>query len=364
MNVLLHVLGTDIPHHNHTLLRFFNDQLAPTQAHARQFMLVSRQPETELVAAYPALTLHCYADEKQLVQALVATVHTDCRQRVLLHGQYNRWLWLALLSGRLPGRMVSWHVWGADLYETATGWRHWLFYRLRRLAQRRVARVFATRGDLYHLAQRLPHLPGELLYFPGKMPATTPAVASVVDKQQNRQPLTILVGNSGDRSNQHIAALRAIYQQFADQVTLIVPMGYPTGNEHYIQQVKQAAATLFAADRLHILLDNLAFDDYLQLVLRCDLGYFLFARQQGVGTLSLLIQANIPCVLSRDNPFWRDMKEQNLPVLFSDEPLSIDCIRQARQQLQQKNKSQIAFFSPGYLPLWQQALYSAAEEQA
>lgn len=355
MTTLIHILGADIPHHNQTLLRFFNDQLATGNPHARRFMLVS--PQQGLMQQFPALSICCYPDQKQLALALLACAKANRNQRFLLHGQFNPHIWLALLTGSLPASQVSWHIWGADLYETARGLTHRLFYCLRRLAQRRISCVFATRGDLHYFAQRHPRRPAELLYFPARMPELPPVAAD--DKLH--QPLTILVGNSGDVSNRHILALQAIYRQFGSRVTLILPMGYPAGNEKYIRQVEQVAGRLFAAENLHILRETLAFDHYLSLLSQCQLGYFLFARQQGIGTLCLLIQANIPCVLHRDNPFWRDMQEQQLPVLFSDQKLDDRLIHQAHQQLQQKNKTHIAFFSPGYLPLWQRALAIAAE---
>ena len=64
MTVLIHVLGSDIPHHNQTVLRFFNDALAATSEHARVFMVAGQ--DAGLRESCPALSLSFYAGKKTL----------------------------------------------------------------------------------------------------------------------------------------------------------------------------------------------------------------------------------------------------------------------------------------------------------
>lgn len=352
--MMIHVLGSDIPHHNTTVLRFFNDVLAAELPGRPVFWVVSAESPGE----YPNLDLIRYPDRRRLATAARRSARRDRTITFFLHGQFSPRIWLALLTGAIRPHQAHWHIWGADLYEAAAGPRAALYYRLRRIAQGRVGRVLGTAGDLGHYRRRHPRTRSTVLYFPSRTQGPDAKLARL----RPGSSLTVLIGNSGDASNRHVTALRAVRERFGAQTRVVLPCGYPAGNETYLREIRAEAHRLFPPGNVRLLTDLLDYRQYADLLAECDLGYLIFRRQQGIGTLSMLIRAQVPFVLSQDNPFLRDLTEQRVPVLVHEDRITPAEVERSRRQLAALHWAHLSFTPENCVPGWLRALTEGASD--
>ena len=97
MTTLIHVLGADIPHHNLTLLRFFDEVLATTAGDAprRRFMVVAR--DATPFAGLTHLSIEVWPDKRALARALVA-----CAQHLVDGSMPDPYVWGNRVARWLP----------------------------------------------------------------------------------------------------------------------------------------------------------------------------------------------------------------------------------------------------------------------
>lgn len=126
MTVLIHVLGSDIPHHNRTVLRFFNDALAATSEHAREFMVAGK--DDGLSDSCLALSVQFFPGKKSLAEAVIAKAKANRQQRFFPRSVQSQTVAGSAGGGIKPSQFF-WHIWGADLYELSSGLRYKLFTR-------------------------------------------------------------------------------------------------------------------------------------------------------------------------------------------------------------------------------------------
>ncbi|GAB3249841.1 TDP-N-acetylfucosamine:lipid II N-acetylfucosaminyltransferase [Kineosporia babensis] len=338
---MIHLLGTDIPHHNAALLTFFDQVLAPEQPERPVFWVVSRTP-----GRYPHLDVRHLPDQASLGRAVIWAAMTNRREHFFLHGQFNPVVWAALLARLIKPDQVTWHIWGGDLHESLTGAKANMLYRARRCAQGRIGRVLGTRGDLAAYSRRHPATATDLLYFP------TPSIAP--EKKSKDGTFTVLVGNSGDRSNRHIEALLSVRERFGRDVRVIVPLAHPNGNEFYRQQVDSAASGLFT--QADLITEWLSLQEFSSRIAGCNLAYLPARRQQGIGTLSLLLRHRIPVVLDRENEFIVDLTQAGVPFLLDGDDLSPKAIELCRERLAGIDLDAIPFVSGPDLDGWMRVL--------
>ena len=87
MKKIYHVLSSNIPHHNNTVLQFFEQRLRdkiPSEAMAK-FLVVGK----DLIRTYPNLNVEEFSSKKEIATALTKIATTDPNVYFYLHGQFN-----------------------------------------------------------------------------------------------------------------------------------------------------------------------------------------------------------------------------------------------------------------------------------
>lgn len=130
---------------------------------------------------------------------------------------------------------------------------------------------------------------------------TTAQDTQVITTEKNKTSKVILLGNSGDPTNNHITILKKLKNLNCDY-KVIVPLSYGSNTE-YIDAVKKYGTELLGGHFVP-LLDFMSPDEYSKLLATVDVGIMNHYRQQAIGNLRILLSQGKKVYLNEINPLY------------------------------------------------------------
>lgn len=236
---------------------------------AKNLADIATTDEHDVQALYSRGHQKSYLDKAQAifpnVRAFDGRFKVGAQDIVVLHGLFGQQM-IELCEALFKNKIkTAWCMWGGDLHMIAP---------------------IEGGTDLLNKFDCIISYTGELALYPDIIaPEVQGAVhiidGSACDTSMEKEKL-ILLGNSGDPSNDHPYLLE-IASKF-DGYQLWMPFAY-NGTEEYKAELLSKADELGIRDRLTLQEDMLPFEDYSALIARAEMIFAAHNRQQALGTM-------------------------------------------------------------------------------
>lgn len=300
----IHVLGADIPHHNKSVIDFFESVIeAPDGKKTRLYVVVGQGSSLRMVTYKNVDISFFYSRFAAAIRIL-----QDCLvgHSFFFHGQFNQYIWLLLLIGSISPEQFHWFIWGGDLYHREKDQRflNRIYKKIKIIAFHKVINVYGLSVDTIFFSHNYnSHAVKKRLYFPAPLPDID---FIRQEKKHDKVGLSLLIGNSGDINNNHFDALDALSSFAGEDIHISLVLNYPPNNTYYYDSVEKHAYKIFGMKKIKIIRELLSYATYLQLLASIDIGIFYHDRQQGVGTIGLMALLGKSIYIKHSNPMFSE----------------------------------------------------------
>jgi len=241
---------------------------------------------------------------------------------LIIHGLFNPRLliYFYLFNRRLVERCI-WSIWGGDVY----------FYRLKNdSCKNRIIEYLRkqiiphipivtsfVKGD-YDLVKDIYNTSAKYVYsfYPSVCEIKISNAEDINDR--NKDVYSIMVGNSGDPSNNHEQVFSMLKKFKNKNIKIICPLSY--GVKDYIEKTITLGQSIFGAKFIP-LTEFIEPDEYMKILSDIDIAIMNHDRQQGLGTIVNLIVNNAKIFIRSDTTSYKFFRDNGI-VLF--DTLSID----------------------------------------
>jgi dTDP-N-acetylfucosamine:lipid II N-acetylfucosaminyltransferase len=349
--------------HDDKYVQSFRNSWEAIGTNSTSTFLCHRTTDKQLTHIDDSQNWEFYGDASELQHFL----QSERYDIVIIHF-YNFIISDALLRIKKTGKIICWVVWGADLYSRIrypiydSSTEQLLYGKrsvsvrkkigvIKRFIFRRVKDLYASRKIIYiltfvnrdyRLARRLVPFARQIEFF---YPEVTTEETPVDKDETNMIHNAVLVGNSGDPSNNHVTIIDALSLN-DERIKVYCPLSY--GSTSYIQKIIPYGER-HLGDRFLAIRDYMSAESYRKMLSNVDAGIFAHKRQQGFGNVRSLIMLQKTVFLRRSSVMSEWLSDIGIAVRYLDalqdgesiaeNLLSADVLRSNRNIIQ-------SFFSP------------------
>lgn len=232
-------------------------------------------------------------------------------EKIILHGLFVQWhlMLLSLMPWNL--KKCYWVIWGGDLYthklsKRSLGW--WKNELFRRFVIERIGHFITQIEGDYRLAQQWYGAKGEwheCFMYPSNL------YYEASKQSLPHEGINILLGNSADRSNNHIEILDNLKCHAGKNLKIYCPLSY--GDQYYAQEVLDYGETLFGG-KFNALREFMSLEKYNELLAKIDIAIFNHKRQQGMGNITTLLGMGKKVYLRKEITTWNFLQSLGITV--------------------------------------------------
>ena len=232
-------------------------------------------------------------------------------EKIILHGLFVHWhlMLLSLMPWNL--KKCYWVIWGGDLYthklsKRSLGW--WKSELFRRFVIERIGHFITQIEGDYRQAQQWYGAKGEwheCFMYPSNLYQEAPM------ESLPHEGINILLGNSADRSNDHIEILNILKCHVGKNIEIYCPLSY--GDQSYAQEVSDCGKTLFGS-KFNALREFMPLNKYADLLTKIDIAIFNHKRQQGMGNITTLLGMGKKVHLRKEVTTWNFLQSLGITV--------------------------------------------------
>lgn len=183
----------------------------------------------------------------------------------------------------------TWIIWGADVYAYKKA-EHNLRTRLYEKARKKLIPYFpeiaAFVKDDFEIVRKVYNSHAEYIPILYPIPVNLEHLTEIPLKQVQGE-IKIMIGNSGDESNEHIEVLQKLARFSDENIQLICPLSYG-GSVEYRDRVCAEGRRIFGKKFMAVK-EMMQADDYARFLSDVDIVLMNHQRQQGLGNIMALL---------------------------------------------------------------------------